>query len=582
MRLFGLDISIATIGRESAKRESTPLAAVLNESFWSDFNGTPNSGTPRALGSAVVYSCVRLISETVGSLPCHLFRRRANGGGKDRATDLPFYTILNLFPNPLQTRMELFEMATRDLLLRGNAYLRFAFDEKGWPSRLYRLHPDCMRVVAGSDADSLTYIYKVKNEEYKYNHNQIVHVRYQSDDGINGRSPLSVARSAFEGAATMDEFSSKTFNNGTRLSGILKHPDQLDEETAKRIAESFRKAYSGAANAGKVAVIEEGMEFTPVSMTLADAEFVESRKLSRSEICGIFGVPPPLIGDLDRATFSNIEHQEIQFVVHCIRNWLVRFELAMMRTLFGPDISSDYFIEFLADALLRGDSKTRNESYQIGLQNGFMTFNEVREKENMNPLAWGDATLVPANMKPVSSEDDLRAPVDTTKSTPAPTPTKKSDSVFAIAVRRAAAAHAPVFAAVISRALVKEVNEATRHNAKLAEPEFDKALGQFFDVASEAFVEGLSPAVGAFAEHLRTLADLSGLESAPLPVDFVPVWVADYCGRRFNDISAAPRTAREPMLQASLRKLPGDEAGRLCRQVAAALLGDRSPWPSPE
>lgn len=580
MRFLGLDISISDATPARSRRDITASAAILNDNLWSEFGRA--AAASQSEGSSAVYSCVKLISETVGSIPCHLLRRKPNGG-KERASDRPFFDVLNRFPNPIQTRMDFFEMVTRDLLLRGNAYLLVLLDADGWPSQLRRLHPDSMRIVVHDDF-TLTYVYRANNIDYKYNQNHIVHIRFQSDDGVNGRSPLSIARATFDAASTMDEFAARTFANGTRLGGILKHPDTLDEETAQRIATSFRKAYSGPQNAGKVAIIEEGMDFVPVSMKLSDAEFVANRKLSRNEVCGIFGVPPPLIGDLDRATFSNIEHQQLQFVQYCIRNWLVRIELALMRTVLGSAINADYVIEFLVDAILRGDSKSRNESYSIGLQNGFMTFNEVREKENLNPLDWGDATLVPANMKVVASEEDLKAINDDSSSgggannDPAalPTPTAKADPGFDAAVLRARAAHAPVVGLSLSRLLSREANKVLQFNTKFGDSGlFSDALRDFFADAAPQYAEQLLPPVHAHAEHLRSLAEMFGVKHSPLPADFVPQWVADFCSRRFNDIAAAAPSAREPLVDAALRKLPESVAGEICDDVATAILGER-------
>lgn len=399
------------LGLQIQTRASDPAA--YNESLWTGdvrWSELPNffstiASPEAAMKSSAVYSCVRLIAESIGSLPLIIYRK-LKGGGKEHAIDHPLYLTLNMFPNQRNTRMEFVEMFVWHMLLRGNAYLKINMTPQGDIS-LDALNPDFMQVTVLKD-NSLQYAFSQPGAVTKlFNDSQISQIRLHSLDGVRGRSPIQVARETVFRAVTLEEFHGSTYRNGVKPSGVLEHPKTLTKESSDRITKSFREAYAGQMNAGKVPLLEEGMKFTPFTMSLEDAEFIAGRKLTRAEIAGIFGVPPHMIGDLERATFSNIENQATQFVVHCLRPYLVRIEQALQRDLLADFEQRDFHIEFNADAFLRGDTIARFQSYQLGLQNGLLRINEARDKENLNPLPWGDATMIPLNMKVIRDEADL-------------------------------------------------------------------------------------------------------------------------------------------------------------------------------
>ena len=218
-----------------------------------------------------------------------------------------------------------------------------------------------------------------------------------------GYSPIALEKSAIGLGIAAEEYGSKFFSNGARPSGILVHPNTVKDPSALRA--SWNAAFTGSANAGKVAVLEENMHFEPLTMPNNEAQFLETRKFQVNEICRIFRVPPHMIGDLDRATFSNIEHQSISFAVHTIRPWLVRIEQAMNRALFADSEKGRFYVQFNLDGLMRGDYKSRMEGYAIARQNGWMSANDIRELENLNPLSdedGGNVYLVNGNMIPVN------------------------------------------------------------------------------------------------------------------------------------------------------------------------------------
>lgn len=406
MRFLGLDI----VGKNAPARRA---AGIFDETYWEgqEADSTTVSGarvTPLiAMQVGAVNAAVRLIAETIASLPLILYRRDKSGN-KERAKDHPLYHVLHMWPNEWMTRFEWIELMVRHLLLRGNAYASLQY-QSGRIVGLMPLHPDNMTVkwIMSGKSKNLIYEYNADGKRTIFRDYDMIHLRGPSEDGGKGKGPIQEAREVVGNAVALDNYQSCFYANGVRLSGVLEHPGTLTDTTSERIATSFRKAYAGAANSGKVAVLEEGMKLNTTTMTPKDAEFIAVRKFSVREIARIFRVPPHMIGDLEDATFSNIEQESINFVVHSIRPWTVRIEQSLMKTLLTEEESEEYYAEFLLDGLLRGDMASRYTAYQIGLQNGFLKLNDVREKENMNSLEWGDMSMIPLNMRPVRSAADL-------------------------------------------------------------------------------------------------------------------------------------------------------------------------------
>lgn len=351
---------------------------------------------------AAAYACVRVISETVASLPLFVHRRRADGG-KNRATDHPLYSLLHDRPTGRLTSFSWREMLQAHLCLRGNAFAWIQRNRSdGSVRELWPLHPDCVEVKPTRTLGGVTYLVKVRPdaEAKEVPPADILHVLGLSVDGLVGRSPVQDARYAFEVADATAQTASNLYQRGFRHGLVVKHPSRLVGEASENIANSVAKHY-GPDGFEYPIVLEEGMDITPVTMTPDDAQFLETRKFARSEIAALFRVPPHMIGDLERATFSNIEQQSIEFVVHCIRPWLVRWEQALTRALVPPD--SDLFVEFQLDALLRGDSAARAAYYKAMFEVGAFDTNEIRALENQNPTPGGDVRYVPGNLMRLGS-----------------------------------------------------------------------------------------------------------------------------------------------------------------------------------
>ncbi|MBC7193875.1 phage portal protein, partial [Marinobacter sp.] len=349
------------------------------------------------------FSAVDILSRTLASLPLTVYWR-LQGGGKERAIDHPLYSILHDLPNPEMTSFELRQALMGHLALWGNAFAEIERDNAGRVVALWPLRPD--RMTVKRDQQGLLYVYRIgtTEEEVALRQRNVMHIRGLSSDGIIGYSPIRMAREAIGLALATEEFGARFFGNGSRPGGVLQHPGKLSDEAARRLKKSWEEMHQGLTQAHRVAILEEGMTWQQVGIPPEDAQFLETRKFQVTEIARIFHIPPHMLADLERSTFSNIEHQGIEFVVHTMRPWLVCWEQAIKRDLFLPSERNIYFAEFLVDGLLRGDIKSRYEAYAVGRQNGWLSADDIRELENMNPLpdGQGKVYLVPLNMVPAS------------------------------------------------------------------------------------------------------------------------------------------------------------------------------------
>lgn len=381
----------SALGLVPIRAKGNALPALLGATY-----GAHASTEDGALRVSAVYSCVRVIAETVASIPL-LTYRRTSSGAKERAVDDELYTLLHISPNSEQTSMEWREQMLAHLLLRGNAYNRIVRNGRSIVE-LVPLDPSEI-VVQSNDGGAITG-YRYRSRE-TFVPSDILHVRGLSTDGVTGRSVLTDAADTFSAAKAAQEYGRRVLENDATPSVLLRHPETLDEEASKRLKESWEQMFSGPRNAGRTAVLEEGMSVEKIQMTAEDLQFLDTRRLQRQEIAALFRVPPHMIGDLSSSSYSNIEQQAIEFVTHCLRPWCVRIEQALWKKLLTPAQRRDLFFEFLLDGLVRGDLQSRYTAYQIGRQAGFLSVNDIRSFENLNPVAGGDRYLEPLNMQPV-------------------------------------------------------------------------------------------------------------------------------------------------------------------------------------
>lgn len=380
-------------------RDSVSAAPV----FYFGTSGSGKSVTAQtAIQLSTVYACVRVISETVASLPLGVYE--ATNDGNLKAGDHPLYRLIHDEPNAEMTSFVFREVMLAHLLLYGNSYSQVIRSGKNTVVGLYPLLPDHMDVDRDSKGN-LTYTYTTSDgKTVVIKPQDILHIPGLGFDGIIGYSPIALEKNAIGLGIASEEYGSKFFSNGARPSGILTHPNTV--KNPKAVRESWNSAYGGSSNSNRVAILEEGMTFTPLSIPNNEAQFLETRKFQVDEICRIFRVPPHLVGNLEHATFSNIEHQSIDFAVHTIRPWLVRIEQSMNRALFTDQEKGRFYVQFNIDGLMRGDYKSRMEGYAIARQNGWMSANDIRALENQNPIPkeeGGDAYLVNGNMIPITT-----------------------------------------------------------------------------------------------------------------------------------------------------------------------------------
>lgn len=348
-----------------------------------------------AMRLSAVYACVRIIAETIASLPLNVYRRLKRG--KEKATDHPLFDILHNKPNEDMTSFTYRETLMSHLLLWGNHYSEINLTQGGDVYSLYPLLSSRMDVKLKNG--KIIYLYKQDDgSQVELSKNRVLHIPGLSFNGIVGKSPIAMAREAIGLGMALEEFGSRFFANGTNIGGIAMHPGRLGDKAYENLKKSLEEQYQGLGKSHRLLILEEGMKYEKVTIPPNDAQFLEARKFQLEEIARIFRVPLHLLQNLDRGTFSNIEHQSIDFVVHTIRPWLVRIEQAINTQLFSEEERKEYFAEFVVDGLLRGDIESRYRAYAQGRQNGWLSANDIRELENMNPIENGDIYLVPLNM----------------------------------------------------------------------------------------------------------------------------------------------------------------------------------------
>jgi len=370
-------------------------------------NSGVNVDEDTALKVSTVYACVKVISETVASLPLNLMKEETSGD-TSRAKQHPLYAVLHDSPNNEMTSFTFREMMMTNLLLWGNAYALIKRNRSGQVSELYPLQAKSMKVERNAQ-DQIVYKYTDDCNTKTYTARQVLHIPAFSFDGVVGVSPITYAREAMGLALATEEFGARFFGNGARPGGVLEHPGVVKDP--EKLRESWNKVYQGARNSHRVAVLEEGLKYHSIGISPEDSQFLETRQFQLTEICRIFRVPPHMVCDLSRSTFSNIEHQSIDFVVHTIRPWLVRWEQAIRRACLGSGEKDIYFARFNVDGLLRGDFNSRMSGYATARQNGWMSANEIRALEDMNKIPaekGGDDYLVNGNMTPIKSVEGVK------------------------------------------------------------------------------------------------------------------------------------------------------------------------------
>lgn len=381
----------------------------INGNQYTFYYGSTTSGKPvterTAMQITAVNACVRVLSEALASLPLHLYRYTDNGG-KEKATDHPLYALLHDEPNTEMTSFTFRETLMCHLLLWGNAYAQIIRNGKGEIIGLYPLMPNKM-TVDRDEFGNLYYEYRRTQEDAPTTQGSVVilkpsdvwHIPGLGFDGLIGYSPIAMAKNAIGMAVACEEYGARFFANGAAPGGVLEHPSVVKDP--ERLRKSWNAVYQGSSNSHRIAVLEEGVKYQPIGISPEQAQFLDTRKFQINEIARLFRVPPHMVGDLEKSSFSNIEQQSLEFVKYTLDPWVVRFEQSMHRALLNEDEKQAYFFKFNVDGLLRGDYQSRMNGYAIGRQNGWMSANDIRELENLDRIPadeGGDLYLINGNM----------------------------------------------------------------------------------------------------------------------------------------------------------------------------------------
>lgn len=459
-----------------------------------------------ALRASAVYACVRLKARTIASLPLFVYRRLADEG-KERATDLPLYDVLRRRPNDWQTAYDFRQMMHGHLELRGNAYARVVPGPRGAVDQLIPLHPDrveAFRLTNGRIGYELT---QPDGTKERMTQDEVFHLRGFSVDGITGLSPITLAREQIGSQIAAQTYGGALWKNDARPRGALRHPGKLSDPALRNLRNSWGAVHGGPHNAGKPAILEEGMDWVNVGMTNDDAQWIDSMKFNVADIARIFACPPHMIGDVERSTSwgGGIEEQGIGFVVYTLTPDMTLWEQACDECLITDP--ETYYTKFQVQALLRGDQQRRYSAYAIGRQWGWLSANDVRRLEDMNPIEGGDDYLEPLNMVPAGAEREEPADEpDEERTPPAPqqanVPPREAISLLLTdAANRCAAA---------------EVRGLEKRAAKAADdPERWAAwLAEFYAGHERYVARTLQPIADAWAIQGGALPDVAGIAGA--------------------------------------------------------------------
>ncbi len=498
------------ISKIKEKREKT--STLSNPAKWLIQMFNPNSASGKsvteesAMNHSGVYAAVRVIAETIASLPLNVYREQ-DDGGKEKAKSNYLYPLLHRKPNDLMTSFTWREVMMTHLLLWGNHYSQLELSRGGKVKGIWPLLPGKMRVKESNR--KLYYVYRPEDGEQKvFDQSEILHIPGLGFNGRVGKSVIKMAREAVGLGLAAEEFGARFFSQGAQPGGVIEYPERMSDEAYKRYKKDVNKKYGGLGNSHKIMVLEEGLKYHQTGIPPDDAQFLETRKFQIEEIARIFRVPPHMLADLERATFSNIEQQSIDFVVNTIRPWLVRIEQTLNDKLIGNRNKSNY-IKFVVEGLLRGDAESRGTFYNTMFNIGAMTINDIREKEDMNPIDGGDQSFVPLNMIPLEQDN--------------PKIEEGNNSRQEMRARRSAAQRRNIrqrYEKIIKKSAEKIVDRETNKIQDLVNKELKSRNTQNFKDAIVEFYEDFPEEIqGEIKPVLQTMADAVA-EEAGKEIDF--------------------------------------------------------------
>lgn len=451
-----------------------------------------------AMQASAVYACIRILAETVASLPLNVYKR-LQPTGKEKAINHNLYSVLHDAPNPEITSLEFREAMQAHLCLRGNAYAEKVFDGAGRLRQLWPISPDRVSVERDRITKQLVYTVTLPESagQVRLTTKNMFHLRGLSGDGIVGYSPIKLFKESIGLSLAAEEYGARFFGNSLRPSGVFEHPNKLGKQAQDNLVKSMQEQHQELSKKFRVMVLEEGMKWHQMSISPEEAQFLQTRQFQVVDIARIFRVPPHLIAELSRATFSNIEQQSIDFVVNTIRPWLVRWEQAIKQRLFDTD-EIEYFAEFVVDGLLRGDIASRYTAYSVGRQNGWLSADDIRDLENMNPLpnGQGKTYLLPLNMVPADQSAKVG---DMAKDKGLQDDKKK---------QRTSNAFRRIFQDALTRIVKRERADVLRQIKKYAQrqsiKDFETWLDDFYSEHVDFIKRNISPVITSYYEIVES------------------------------------------------------------------------------
>jgi HK97 family phage portal protein len=553
-----------------------------------------------ALRYSAVFACVRVLAESVASLPLIVYRRTADG--KERAPEHPLYRLLHDRPNDYMTSFELRETLQGHLALWGNAYCEIEYNNAGVPIALWPLRPDRMEKVTASGGELFYEYWLPSGSLVKLPGYRVWHNRGLSSDGINGYSPIGLMRQSVALGLAAEEFGARFFGNDARPGGVLQHPGVLGDKALLNLRESWQSRHGGLSRSHRTAILEEGMTYQQIGIPPEDAQFLETRKFQVTEIARMFRVPPHMLADLERATFSNIEHQSIEFVMHTLRPWLVRWEQSIQMRLMPAKDQGSHYAEFLVDGLLRGDVQSRYQAYAVGRQNGWLSANDIRRLENQNPIDDGDVYLIPLNMVPASAASAPPPAPET------PPPAARSEQRMvtmangaevraeqwdaAQARHRLQITYLPLYEDVAGRIIRREANDIGNQARKIlgkgTPADFREWLEEFYVDHTDFVYRQYEPVSKSYTAQIIDLAAREVGSDAPILTNFLEAYLSSLAGRhvvrnksRLLDLLQAADDDAQEQIVAELdhwretkpARIARDESVRASNAVALAAYG---------
>jgi HK97 family phage portal protein len=467
----------------------------LNELFGGASTDSGVTVTPdTALTYSAVYAAVRVIAEAVSSLPLNLHERNP-GGGKSKASSHPLYHILHDSPNPEMTSLQWREASMAHLLLHGNCYTEIVRDLDGNCVELWPIDPTIVRPNRTEQGELYYDLNRGKNFITAAN---MLHISGLSFDGISGMSPISLARQSLGLSMAIEQFGAGYFGRGARPGGVLTFPGQLSPEARQNLRRSFEELHAGGANSHRVALLEAGLKWESIGVPPDDSQFLQSREFQIVEVCRWFNVPPHKLKDLNKTSYNSLEQMNVEFVVDTLRPWLVRWEQQLNRKVIRPNERGNFFFEHNVEGILRGDQASRYQSYSVGRNWGWLSVNEIRDKENMNPVEGGDVYMQPMNMQSLNTAPTA-APATDPSLVAVPTPETQDPT----AIAAPAAAGADVASTALNGAQITSlVDLVTQVGMKLIPIGSAKAIAiASFPFLSQAVVDQI----------------FNGLDSVPTP-----------------------------------------------------------------